>query len=203
MELNLRNQKQGRGVGPVSKCVRGNSDLCMGCRTCLIACVEAHSKRPVFEMKPGELNFNPKLHMIKTFDITVPFQCRHCENPECIKACKKDAIFVDEEGRVLVDEEKCDGCMDCMEACPIGAIDMAPACLTEEGGEIKYVANKCDLCKGVEGGPACIRVCPTDALRLVETSEVCDDTKLKRAGQMYKSAMISGWLSKKKEQNDE
>ena len=135
--------------------------MCMGCRTCLIACVEAHSDKPIFEADMGDVTFNPKLHMIKSYDVTVPYQCRHCENPDCLKACKKDAIHI-EDGIVLIDRNKCDGCGDCVPACPFGAIDI--------DGLNK--ANKCDLCKGVSGGPACVRVCHTKALSVVENNDV-------------------------------
>lgn len=171
----------------MNKCVRGLSSLCMGCRTCLVACVEAHSDKPVYELKPDSINFNPKLHMIKSYDVTVPFQCRHCENPECIKSCTRGAIYI-EDGVVLVDYEKCDGCGDCQKACPFGAIDLKP--LGDADGRL--VANKCDLCKNNPGGPACVNVCPTKALRVVENSEIMDTVEERRALELYRSSMNLG-----------
>ena len=148
--------------------------MCMGCRTCLIACVEAHSDKPIFELKPDSINFNPKLHLIKSYDITVPYQCRHCENPDCIGACTKGAIY-HQDDRVLIDYDKCDGCGDCVTACPFDAIDM----VKREDAEEK-VANKCDLCTNVEGGPACVRVCPTAALKVVDTQSIEERAEDKR-----------------------
>ena len=176
----------------MNKCVRGNSNLCMGCRTCLIACVEAHSDMPIFEIKPENINFNPKLHMIKSYEITVPFQCRQCENPDCIKACKKGAIY-HEDDRVLINTDVCDGCGECVDACPFGAIDMTyvpEKDLVNENEERKLVANKCDLCKGVEGGPACVRVCPTKALSLVESSEIEETMAERRARELHKNSLM-------------
>lgn len=170
----------------MNKCVRGNADLCMGCRTCLIACVEAHSDKPVFELKPDSINFNPKLHMIKTYDITVPYQCRHCENPDCMKTCTKGAIYHDGD-KVLIDQSKCDGCGDCAPACPFGAIDMTP--VSAEKPEC-LVANKCDLCKDSPEGPACVRVCPTGALKLVETSEIEETAADRRARALKKNSLL-------------
>jgi Fe-S-cluster-containing hydrogenase component 2 len=31
------------------------------------------------------------------------------------------------------------------------------------GKEVPKVAIKCDMCSGIEGGPACVRACPTGA----------------------------------------
>lgn len=173
----------------MSKCVRGNPNLCMGCRTCMVACVEAHSDRPIYELKPDNINFNPKLHMIKSYDITVPYQCRHCENPDCMKACTKGAIYK-EDGKVLIDFAKCDGCGDCVDACPFGAIDMKPISLSEDKDIPACLkANKCDLCNGVEGGPACVRVCPTGALKVVENEEI-EETAASRRGKAVKKSTI-------------
>ena len=30
-------------------------------------------------------------------------------------------------------------------------------------GETAKLAIKCDMCSGIEGGPACVRACPTGA----------------------------------------
>ena len=47
-------------------------------------------------------------------------------------------------------------------------------------GSEKKVANKCDLCYGLPGGPACVRVCPTEALTLVTEEELGDAMERKR-----------------------
>ena len=45
--------------------VKGNPDLCIGCRTCMIGCVVAHEGKHIFEIDPDSYAFNPKLHMVK------------------------------------------------------------------------------------------------------------------------------------------
>ncbi|SHH56044.1 electron transport protein HydN [Sporobacter termitidis DSM 10068] len=160
--------------------VKGNPDLCMGCRTCMVACVVSHTGRHIFELDPDDYTFNPKLHMVKTRAISVPVQCKHCENPACMAACPQKCIHM-EDGTVFIDTENCIGCKACMEACPVGAIDMAPVSgVYQPDGKERYVANKCDLCREQSGGPACIRVCPTEALKLVSYEEIADTAQERR-----------------------
>ncbi|MDR2442973.1 MAG: 4Fe-4S dicluster domain-containing protein [Deltaproteobacteria bacterium] len=152
--------------------VQGDPMLCIGCRTCMIACVVAHEGKRIFQIDPDGYDFHPKLKVIKTWLVSVPVQCKHCENPACQAVCQSGAINrID--GKVIVDRDKCIGCKSCAEACPFGAVRMTPLCNeSNSDGSPRAVANKCDLCAGVEGGPACKRVCPTGALRLVEREDV-------------------------------
>jgi electron transport protein HydN len=160
--------------------VKGNPDLCIGCRTCMIGCVVAHEGLHIFEVDPDSYTFNPKLHMVKTAKISVPVQCKHCENPACLAVCPTQAITQNEKG-VFIDTAKCMGCKSCMTACPFGAIDMVPvAGKFQVDGLEKIVANKCDLCDGLPGGPACVRVCPTAALQLVKEESLEEAVERKR-----------------------
>lgn len=160
--------------------VKGNPDLCMGCRTCMVACVVTHTGKHIFEVDQDSYTFNPKLHMVKTANISVPVQCKHCENPACMAACPQKCIHI-EDGTVVIKTDDCIGCKACMEACPVGAIDMTPVaqCFQPDGKE-RYVANKCDLCYEQPGGPACIRVCPTEALKRVSYEEISQSSEDRR-----------------------
>ena len=86
------------------------------------------------------------------FTITV---CRHCEDPACFAACPADAMERDDRGVVSLVEEACVACGSCAAACPYDAISF-------HEGQGCYL--KCDLCRGREGGAACIAVCPSGAL---------------------------------------
>jgi electron transport protein HydN len=146
----------------------------------MIGCVVAHEGKHIFEVDPDSYTFNPRLHMVKTATISVPVQCKHCENPACMAACPVGAIRKGDHA-VLIDTDKCMGCKSCMDVCPFGAIDM----VIETGkfqadGKERIVANKCDLCTGLAGGPACVRVCPTAALTLVKEDDFAEAMEKKR-----------------------
>ena len=45
--------------------------------------------------------------------------CNHCDHPACLAACPRKAIYKrDEDGIVLVDQERCRGYQECLKACP-------------------------------------------------------------------------------------
>jgi ethylbenzene hydroxylase subunit beta/complex iron-sulfur molybdoenzyme family reductase subunit beta len=85
----------------------------------------------------------------------LPTICMHCSNPACLAACPRQAIFKrEEDGIVLIDEDRCDGYRFCMEACPYKRIYFNP---------MRFISQKCILCFArLEQGvaPACVRQCP-------------------------------------------
>ena len=98
-------------------------DRCSGCMTCVVACKQENLTRPgVWWNKILELE-NEALDRI-TF---LRHACMHCEDPPCLKACSRAAIYQRPDGIVLIDHEKCEGAGDCADACPYGAIDINPA----------------------------------------------------------------------------
>ncbi|MFI8415128.1 4Fe-4S dicluster domain-containing protein [Serratia sp. NPDC078593] len=143
------------------------AEKCIGCRTCEIACALAHSN--------GELQshtFSPRLQVVRTFSVSVPVVCRQCENAPCASVCPHDAI-VRSDGYWEVIQSRCIGCKSCVVACPFGAIDVVLAADNElSQTRIDSEAHKCDLCHGQSAGPACIRVCPTQALTLVKARDL-------------------------------
>jgi len=45
--------------------------------------------------------------------------CNHCDHPSCVAACPRKAIYKrPQDGIVLVDQERCRGYQQCVEACP-------------------------------------------------------------------------------------
>lgn len=84
-----------------------------------------------------------------------PRNCNHCTNSACIDACAHNAIYKrEQDGIVVIDQERCRGDRHCIQACPYKAIHFNP--VTEK-------SEKCILCfPRVELGiaPACNRQCP-------------------------------------------
>lgn len=167
---------------------------CIGCRTCEIACVVAHSQENIFTKDSNEIEFNPKLSVVKTASVSAPIQCRHCEDAPCANACPNGAI-VNKDGVIFVDKKDCIGCKTCLMACPFGAIELVED--YEDGKKVlqenlktidsnklcfkeKMTANKCDLCIGREEGPACMEVCPTKAFTIVSKDSLKESVKDKR-----------------------
>ena len=48
----------------------------------------------------------------------------------------------------------------------------------ESAAEAPKLAIKCDMCSGIEGGPACVRACPTGAAIRVAPEKFLKFTKL-------------------------
>ncbi len=114
-----------------------------------------------------------------------------------MKDCPPDAIRRAPNGEVFI-EDSCIGCGNCERNCPYGVIQMASAkeqapgllswLLTGRGpapGERLPLAEensikkavKCDMCKDLSGGPACVRACPTGAALRMSPSEFVNLTK--------------------------
>jgi anaerobic dimethyl sulfoxide reductase subunit B (iron-sulfur subunit) len=90
----------------------------------------------------------------------------HCEDAPCLLACPTGAIHREAGTQVVgIDADLCIGCHSCSIACPFG--------VPRFGADGKM--QKCDLCSerltyGLE--PACVRVCPTRALRQGSPNEL-------------------------------
>ena len=121
---------------------------CTNCRACELAC--SFAKEGVYA--PALT----RIRVVAVFSqgINVPIFCVHCADPACMQVCPLDAIQRDDvSGIVRIDKDLCTACSECVEACPIGALQIP------EGHE---VASMCDLCAGA---PACVDHCMYGALR--------------------------------------
>jgi len=124
-----------------------NPNLCIGCRTCELACSFSHSENG----KPGRSRIFVLDGGFK--DLWVPVTCLQCDDAACVKSCLVEALRRNEEtGAIELNQDLCVKCGACVAACPFG-------CSLHDPGHERFV--KCDLCGG---DPACARFCPTKAL---------------------------------------
>ena len=86
---------------------------CVGCYACIAGCVENH-------LKAG-LQAYPRLYVTHTPAGTMPIQCRHCEDAQCVAVGPVNAITY-KNNSVQLNENVCIGCKMCALACPYGAI---------------------------------------------------------------------------------
>ena len=165
-----------QGVGEATDVLLIDESLCIRCDHCEKACAETHGGTSRLDRQAGP----------SYASIHVPTSCRHCEHPHCMKDCPPDAIKRAPDGEVFV-ADNCIGCGNCQRNCPYGVIQMAVDPPKKPGliswlllgrgtgpGQVpdrlmKYDADsikkavKCDMCKDLKGGAACVRACPTGA----------------------------------------
>ena len=163
------------GVGEATDVLLIDESLCVRCDNCEKACADAHDGTSRLDREAGPTFAN----------VHVPTSCRHCEHPHCMKDCPPDALTRAINGEVFVND-RCIGCGNCERNCPYGVIQMAavnpkrrrPSLwswlvlgLGPEPGLEPHVkdkdapkkAVKCDMCKDIPGGAACVQACPTGA----------------------------------------
>ena len=172
------------GLGEATDVLVIDESLCVRCDNCEKACAETHHGVSRLNREAG-----PTFEMLH-----LPTSCRHCEDPHCMEECPPDAIHRAPNGEVWIDDQ-CIGCGNCERSCPYGVIQMAavpqkkpgllswllfgmgpgpgedksPVALAQRTGSKHAV--KCDMCKDISGGPACVRACPTGAAIRVEPTQ--------------------------------
>ncbi len=133
-----------------------DQDRCIGCHACTVACKDEH-KVPVgvFRTWVKYIEKGSFPDVSRHFGV---MRCNHCDQAPCIEICPTSALFKRDNGIVDFDNSRCIGCKSCMQACPYDALYIDPATST---------AAKCNFCAHrVEANlePACVVVCPTQAI---------------------------------------
>ncbi|MQY10152.1 Formate dehydrogenase, nitrate-inducible, iron-sulfur subunit [Streptomyces sp. RB5] len=163
-----------------------DTSVCIGCKACEVACKEWNQlpgNAPAFGDgydNTGALDAQNWRHV--QFLDQVPDRtensgrgkawlmmsdvCKHCKDASCLEVCPTDAIIRTEFDTVYIQPDVCNGCRDCVAACPYDVIEM---------DEHTGVAQKCTLCYDrLQGGmqPACAQACPTDSIQFGPLDEL-------------------------------
>ena len=129
---------------------------CIGCHACTTAC-KSENEVPLSVtrtyVKYVDTGIFPEAR--RSFQVT---RCNQCEAPPCVAACPTSAMFKRADGIVDFDKSACIGCKACIAACPYDAIFINPSDGAAE--KCNFCAHRIDI--GLE--PACVVVCPTEAL---------------------------------------
>jgi formate dehydrogenase iron-sulfur subunit len=163
-----------------------DSTLCVGCRSCEVACNEdnqlGRTTEAIFEGRPAEdaralapdVFTYVTFHQLEADPSSAAFgkvQCMHCIEPACVSSCPVAALHKTPEGPVVWDGTRCLGCRYCMMACPF----LVPRFEWESRNP---AIRKCDMCydrqaKGEK--PACVAACPTGALKVGTRAELLEE----------------------------
>ena len=133
-----------------------DQSLCIGCHACTTVC-KSENDVPLgvtrTYVKYVDVGTFPQAR--RAFQVT---RCNQCDDAPCVAACPTSAMYARRDGIVDFDKRRCIGCKACMAACPYDAIFINPD---------DHSAEKCNFCAhrldvGLE--PACVVVCPTQAI---------------------------------------
>lgn len=163
-----------------------DTSVCIGCKACEVACKtwnELPGNDPVFGDgydNTGSLDAQNWRHV--EFIDNVPDEtlgtgqgkawlmmsdvCKHCQHASCMDVCPTGAIIRTEFDSVYIQPDVCNGCRNCIAACPYDVIAQ---------DEHKGVAQKCTLCYDrLQGNmePACAKACPTDSIQFGPVDEL-------------------------------
>ena len=164
-----------------------DTSVCIGCKVCEVACKswnQLPGDAPAFGGdsfdNTGKLDAENFRH-VKFIDLVPQGSmvagngaawlmmsdiCKHCTNASCMEVCPTNAIVKTEYNTVYIQPDVCNGCRDCISACPYGAIGF-----NEQAG----VVAKCTFCYDrlqANMTPACAKACPTQSIQYGTLSEL-------------------------------
>ena len=148
-----------------------NPDRCVACSRCVLECTIKHSKSGDFLAAMSETPVpRPRVSLRPLGEYSVPVQCRHCENAQCIAVCPTGAMHrLGKEGPVLIDESLCVGCRSCQIVCHFGVPKVA------DQGKTIYKCDQCIDRLDNDQLPACVSACHTGALIFKRVDQVLGD----------------------------
>ncbi len=169
-----------------------DTSICIGCKACEVACkewnqLEGNPPNLLLDSfdNTGQLDAQNWRHV--SFMETVPNNnggvtqptaaggqaflmmsdvCKHCQHASCMEVCPTGAIIRTEFDTVYIQQDVCNGCRNCISACPYAVIGFS-----EKTG----TAHKCTLCYDrLQAGmtPACAKACPTQSIQYGTLSDL-------------------------------
>jgi formate dehydrogenase iron-sulfur subunit len=160
-----------------------DTTICIGCKACQVACRQwndppaGRGERTELPVLSGNSYDNTgslsdvnwrHVKFIEKFSadpdrteaawLMMSDVCKHCVNAPCLEVCPTGAILRTEFDTVYIHEPACNGCRDCVAACPFGVIHMS---------QVRNVAQKCTFCYDRlkhNLAPACAQACPTQSI---------------------------------------
>ena len=189
-----------------------DTSVCIGCKACEVACKEWNQltgNPPAFLAdsfdNTGQLDAENWRH-VKFIEsdahltaattsgngqawLMMSDVCKHCQQASCAEVCPTNAIIRTEFDTVFIQQDTCNGCRNCIAACPYGVIGFS-----EKTG----TARKCTLCYDRlqnDMTPACAKACPTQSIQfgnLVDLQATADKrlAQLRQAG--FSNAQLYG-----------
>ena len=184
-----------------------DTTVCIGCKACEVACKEWNqlpSTNGGINTLSGDSYDNTRrldgihwrhVKFIEQFTDTrqdgrwllMSDVCKHCVQAPCLEVCPTGAITRTEFDTVVIQSDACNGCRDCISACPFGVIEVNP---------VSGTAQKCTLCYdrlqvGME--PACSKACPTQSIQFGKISDLRDRAQ-KRVEQLQQAGEKRAYL---------
>ncbi|MFP3285299.1 MAG: 4Fe-4S dicluster domain-containing protein [Nitrososphaeria archaeon] len=141
---------------------------CNACYNCVSACKDEfwgndyppYSRaQPKFGQNWVRVDRRERGHFPYITVAYMPVMCQMCRDPPCLKAARDGAVYVREDGIVMIDPEKSRGQRQIVDACPYGVIYW---------NEELQIPQKCTFCAHLldqgRKQPRCVDACPTGAM---------------------------------------
>ncbi len=196
--------RERRTAPPAAMGMLYDTTLCIGCKTCVVACKQANDRKPESGPWEGEKLYDAPVdlsgdtkNIIKLYEeggyrSYMKAQCMHCVDPACAAACMLHSLHKNEvTGIVEYDPFYCVGCRYCQMSCPFNVPKF-------EFDKSAPKIVKCELCRhrvkdaAAEAngftryphgqGPACCEVCPREAVIYGKRDELLAEAKKRIAG---------------------
>src|SRR6266496_4897272 len=170
-----------------------DTSICIGCKACEVACKEWNGLQgnpPDVLLdsydNTGQLDAENWRHVkfiehmpASTNQVNQPTSvaggqawlmmsdvCKHCQHASCMDVCPTNAIVRTEFDTVYIQPDVCNGCRDCIAACPYSVIGFDAN---------RGLAQKCTFCYDrLQNNlmPACATACPTQSIRFGPLDEM-------------------------------